>query len=85
MQGSATQYLSVLLEPYSLLRSLRSASKLLYNCPHLVLEYTDIDPFRFVHQDFGIHCQCWGHVFLRKLLIESFIYFGDCGLCDDDF
>ena len=42
MQGSATQYLSVLLEPYYLLRSLRSASKLLYNCPHLVLEYTDI-------------------------------------------
>ena len=37
MQGSATQYLSVLLEPYSLLRSLQSASKLLYNCPHLVL------------------------------------------------
>ena len=37
MQGLATQYLSVLLEPYSLLRSLRSASKLLHNSPLLSL------------------------------------------------
>ena len=33
MQGLATQYLSDLLEPYSALRSLRSASKLLLNSP----------------------------------------------------
>ena len=33
MKGLATQYLSDLLEPYSALRSLRSASKLLLNSP----------------------------------------------------
>ena len=25
------------------------------------------------------------HILLGKLLIESFIYFNDCQLCDDDF
>ena len=54
MQGLAPQYLSDLL-------TLRCVvCGLLRNCclirPHLILERTDIDPFRFAHQDFGIRC-----------------------------
>ena len=54
MQGLAPQYLSDLV-------TLRCVvCGLLRNCclirPHLILERTDIDPFRFAHQDFGIRC-----------------------------
>ena len=56
MQGLAPQYLNDLLEPYSPLRSLRSAAKLLPNSPSFNLRTYGYKSFRFAHQEFGIRC-----------------------------
>ena len=49
--------LSDLLEPYSPLRSLRSASNLLLNSPSFNLRTYGYKSFRFTRQDFGIRCR----------------------------
>ena len=81
MQGLARhQYLSDLLEPYSPLRSLRSALKLLLNSPSFTVQRKDINHIRFAHQDFGV-CQLFAQnqahllTFLRKDERHMFLHY----------